>query len=253
MAEDEGLRQTVGVRYTFGQSGSPDDVTYHSIAAEANLHLLPKSRVILTLPFNTQSGPLGDASGVGDLIAIWDQIAFEWGDGAGRVGVQVGGRFGTGDANAEPTLPMAYQPGLGSTDIILGASASLSGWSAGGAYQVAGERNDNALVLLKRGDQLVLWGNYEFVWERTRLSPGVTVINQLQESSVRDTAAGSTATISVPGSDQLQVNLGLRARHELSPVFGVELFGAIPLKARDVNVDGLKRALTLSVSLFAIL
>jgi hypothetical protein len=247
--EKQALKQTVAVRYIFGQSGSPDDVRFHSIVAEANLHLFPQSRVILTLPFNNLSGPSGDVSGVGDLIAIWDQTAVEWEGGLGRLGAQIGGRFGTGDANAEPTLPMAYQPGLGSTDLILGLTASYSGWSAGGAYQVAGARNDNELVQLMRGDQILLWGGYELAWEKTRLFPGITVINQLQKSSVRDTTAGAIGTVSVSDSDQLQVNISLRARHELSPSLGVELFGAIPLRPRDVNVDGLKRALTLSASI----
>ena len=253
MGEEEGMRQTVGLKYAFGLSGSPDDVTYHSIIAEANLHVLERSRVILSLPFNIQSGPLGNSSGIGDVIAIWDQTAFEWDGGMGRVGVQGGARIGTGEANAEPGLPMAYQPGLGSTDLILGASVLYSGWSAGGAYQFAGARNDNELVRLKRGDQLVVWGSYEFTWGTTRLSPGVTMINQFQESSILDPASSSGAIVSVPGSDQFQINLGLRVRQEVSSRFGVELLGVLPLLARDVNVDGLKRALTLSVNLFAIL
>lgn len=251
MAEKEELIQTVGVRYTFGQSGSPDDVTYHSFAAEATLQILPRSSVIVAMPFNMQSGPLGNAGGIGDLIAIWEQTVLDWAEGAGRATVQAGGRFGTGDANAEPMLPMSYQPGLGSTDFIFGASASYAGWSAGGAYQIAGERNDNELVRLKRGDQLVLWASYEFVGGSTRLLPGVMVIGQLQESSIRDTAAGSTGTVTVAGSDQVQVNVGLRARHRVSSSFTVEIFGAVPLRARDVNVDGLKRAVTLSIALLA--
>jgi hypothetical protein len=253
MEQGAGSTHDLGVRYTFGQSGSPDDVTYHSVSIDANLHLLSMSRLMVSLPFNVASGPLGNAGGIGDLIVIWDQTAIEWEGGSGRLGLQAGGRFATGDANAEPQWPMAYQPGLGSTDLILGASGAYNGWSIGGAYQIAGERNDNERVRLKRGDQLLFWGSYEFDWASTRLQPGVTVIKQLQESSVRDTAAGSTATIDVAGSDQLQVNLGLRARHELTSRFGLELFGALPLKARDVNVDGLKRSLTLSVTLFATL
>jgi hypothetical protein len=79
------------------------------------------------------------------------------------------------------------------------------------------------------------------------------MINQFQESSILDPASSSDAIVSVPGSDQFQINLGLRVRQEVSSRFGVELLGALPLLARDVNVDGLKRALTLSVGLFAIL
>ena len=251
--EEAERSRTMGLRYTFGVSGSPDDVTYHSVVAEAHLQVLSHSRVIATLPYNWQRGPLGSVNGLGDLVAVWDQTFLEWEHRTGRFGVQLGGRFGMGDANAAPGLPMAYQPGLGSTDLIVGASAVHAAFSGGAAYQVAGARNNNELVRLQRGNQLVLWGNYRFGWEKTTVVPGITVINQFQESSVVDTTLGWPATVSVPGSDQLQINLGLRATHELSSTLVLEFFGAIPLRPRDVNVDGLKRALTLSVGLSTIL
>lgn len=144
---------------------------------------------------------------------------------------------------------MAYQSGLGSTDVMVGVSGSFSGISAGGVFQAAGGRNANAAVRLQRGDQLVFWGTYDFGWEKTRLTPGVTVINQIRESSVGLQAG----TITVAGSDQLQVNLGLGVRHELSSSFGLEFFGALPLRPREVNIDGLKRVITLSAGLFAYL
>ncbi len=109
--EELTLPRTVALRYAFGKSGSPDDVTYHSLAAEANLGLFPRSRLIMTLPFNWQSGPLGDVNGLGDLIAIWEQTILEWNDEKSRLQIHGGLRVGTGDANANPALPMAYQPG----------------------------------------------------------------------------------------------------------------------------------------------
>jgi hypothetical protein len=36
-------------------------------------------------------------------------------------------------------------------------------------------------------------------------------------------------------------------------VLGTELFGAIPLRPREVNVDGLTRSLVVSLGLFVIL
>jgi len=118
--EEAERSRTMGLRYTFGVSGSPDDVTYHSVVAEAHLQVLSHSRVIATLPYNWQRGPLGSVNGLGDLVAVWDQTFLEWEHRTGRFGVQLGGRFGMGDANAAPGLPMAYQPGLGSTDLIVG-------------------------------------------------------------------------------------------------------------------------------------
>lgn len=241
---------TVGVRYQYGSSGSPDDVKYHAVSVEANLQPFSESRLMLTLPFHSQSGPLGSVSGMGDLIAVWEQTVLRWGETENRLRIQAGARLATGNANAEPSLPMTYQPGLGSNDLILGASAGLSRWTAGAAYQLAGKRNNNALVRLERGDQILVWGNYELPLDKTTFSPGVTIIKQLQESSVLESAASTEAFVSVPGSDQLQVNLALRVRHEFSPQLGAELFAAIPLRPRDVNVDGLKRSMVLSIGMF---
>jgi hypothetical protein len=81
----------------------------------------------------------------------------------------------------------------------------------------------------------------------------VLVIKQLQESSVRSGAAGGGEFTNVAGSDQLQINLALRARFAFSNSFALEAFGALPILARDVNVDGLKRSLTLSVGIAATL
>lgn len=241
---------TVGLRYQYGSSGSPDDVQYQTVSVEANLQPFPDSRLMLTLPYQWQSGPLGSVSGVGDLIAVWEQTVLRWGETENRLMIQTGARLATGNANAEPSLPMAYQPGLGSNDVIVGASAALSRWTAGAAYQLAGKRNSNALVRLERGDQVLIWGNYELPLDKTTFAPGVTIIKQLLESSVLDSTASTDAFVSVPGSDQLQVNLALRVRHQFSSSMGTEFFAAIPLRPRDVNVDGLKRSMVFSIGLF---
>jgi len=248
--EQTAYARTMGLRYLYGSSGSPDDVRYQTVNAEANLQLFSDSRLMLTLPFHRQSGPLGSVSGVGDLIAVWEQTILRWGERENRLQIQAGARLATGNANAIPSLPMMYQPGLGSNDLIVGASAGLSRWTAGAAYQIAGKRNDNALVRLERGDQILVWGNYELPWGKTSFSPGVTIIKQLQESSVLDSTASADVFVSVPGSDQLQVNLALRVRHEFSALLRAEFFAAIPLRPRDVNVDGLKRSMVVSVGMF---
>jgi hypothetical protein len=244
---------TLALRYSFGSSGTPDDVKYNSVIAEANLHPYSQSRLTVTLPVHWQSGPLGAVNGLGDLIAVWEQTVLEWDDQQNQMQVQAGVRLATGDANANPALPMTYQPGLGSNDVMLGASLNLSNWNAGAVYQIAGGRNDNALVRLKRGDQAVVWASYEFLVKETAFIPGLTIIKQIQESSILDTSKSSEAFVTVPGSDQLQVNLGIRVRHPLSSVLGAELFAAVPLRPREVNVDGLKRSLVLTLGLFVTL
>jgi len=50
---------------------------------------------------------------------------------------------------------------------------------------------------------------------------------------------------------EMRINLALRARFAFSKSFALEAFGAVPLLARDLNVDGLKRSLTFSVGIAA--
>jgi hypothetical protein len=73
------------------------------------------------------------------------------------------------------------------------------------------------------------------------------IVKQLNASSILDLSSSVERFISVPNSDQIQVNLALRVLQELSPSIGAELFAAFPLREREVNVDGLKRSLALSL------
>lgn len=72
------LSRKVGLRLVYGASGSPDEVSYMTAAGEADLELFGGSRVILTLPFSKQSGALGEVTGMGDLIVVWDQVVLRW-------------------------------------------------------------------------------------------------------------------------------------------------------------------------------
>jgi hypothetical protein len=243
-------RNTASLGYLFGTSGAPDDVTYQAIVLNGTVHPFAGARVTATIPMMWQSGPLGRASGPGDLLVAWNQSAVAW-EGGGKLELQAGVRLPTGNDNAGPGLPMAYQPGLGSTDILLGSALSAGGVLGGVGYQIAGSRNDNDSVRLERGDLLLVWGGYELRGVAWMLNPQIMAIKQLQESSVRNPAPGGTEFVDAEGSDQLQINLMLRFRYELNSTLAIEALGAIPLLARDVNVDGLKRTLTLSAGIAA--
>lgn len=247
-----GSLTAVSLAYGFGFSGSPDDVSYQSLVIHGTIAPLAGARVTVTLPYAWQSGPLGSASGPGDLLVAWNQTVHSWGAG-GRIEAQAGLRLPTGEDNAGPGLPMAYQSGLGSTDILLGGSLSTGALLGGVGYQLAGARNGNDSVRLERGDQLLVWGGYEWGGRSWWVVPQVLVIKQVQESSIRSGSAGGGEFTNVAGSDQLQINLALRARYDFSSPLALEVFGALPLLARDVNVDGLKRTLTLSVGITATL
>jgi len=234
----------VGAHYVFGASGQPDDLTIHSIEIEGSIQVFSDSRVTIRLPWSGTSGPLGNASGIGDLVVILDQEVGAM--SGGRLDVQIGGKFATGEVNSG-NLPQAYQPGLGTNDLLVGVSYETTPWLFALGYQLSQGRSDNAVTRLKRGDDLLGRIGYMTTFDKLSVGLEALAIKRLQESSVLDTTiAGVESFADVPDSDQLQVNLVGRVSLPLSETFGLQGLVALPLLSRDVNVDGLKRSITIS-------
>ncbi|MEX0602100.1 MAG: hypothetical protein WD295_02085, partial [Bacteroidota bacterium] len=63
----------VAFGYAFGTSSAPDSLTFHALSLGLSLQVHEDSRISITLPVGSQSGPLGSASGIGDLILLWNQ------------------------------------------------------------------------------------------------------------------------------------------------------------------------------------
>lgn len=244
MERDE-LPIHVSLGYGFGSSGDPDDITFHSVQFEAGALVLPGSRLTVQLPWVVSDGPLGSASGIGDVTVLWDQRIF--GDYRGWLSLQVGGKFATGAVN-EGDLPQAYQPGLGTNDLLLGAAYTYDSWLVAVGYQLAGGRSDNKITRLERGDDLLGRIGYSTDFEEFDLGLEVLAIKRLSESSVQDpTRPAGDVFVTVPDSDHFQVNLMGTASYPLGQRLRLNLLAALPLLQRDVNLDGRKRSLTLGV------
>ncbi len=242
-------RHTFALRYSYGSSGAPDDIAFHTLVAEAGSELFDGTRVSMRLPWTSIEGPLGSASGLGDLTLFLDQRL--WQHSGMEFRAQAGVKFATGDDNAGG-LPQAYQPGLGSTDLIVGVSFDAAPWSAALGYQHATGRSENSLIRLQRGGDLLARAGYRTAIDRYSIGIEAIAIQRLSESSIIDLAASGTERfMKVPGSDQLQVNLLGSVSAPLSEHLRLALLAAFPLLQRDVNIDGLKRALTLSAGIEA--
>jgi len=237
----------IALRYVYGISGGPDDLHYHSVLFEGTAALLPGGRIIALLPYVSIDGPLGYTHGVGDVTLLWDQWLWRGDDMV--LHARLGGKLATGNDNAN-NLPQAYQPGLGTNDILFGVHLDANSWSVTLAYQSSAGRSDNALTRLKRGDDLLLRAGYHPRLGVLGFNFEVIAIQRMTESSVRDlSTTDNDAFINVPNSDQLQINLLAAASAPLSSDFRLAAFAALPVLQRDVNVDGLKRALTLSLGI----
>lgn len=237
----------IGISYSYGRSSAVDDLTFHAVALEGNFHLQQETRLAVTLPWSRQSGPLGSASGLGDLILVLDHVILR--SMPGQLNVQLGGKFATGAVNGG-NLIQSYQSGLGTSDLLLGLTYSYDSWNAALGYQYSRGRSDNRPTRLKRGDDLLMRLGYNAPIASMAAGVEILAIKRLEESSVfAFTTQSGDAFISIPKSDQFQINLLGRFSLPLNEGYSLQSILAFPILKRDINVDGLTRALTLSIGL----
>ena len=239
---------SLGLSYSYGSSGKDSTLTFHTIRLEGTYHVLKNADIYLGIPFSSQSGPAGSTSGIGDLTILWNQTILS---GEGTLRVQGGVKLATGEVNAN-NLPQAYQSGLGTNDVLLGASYEINNIILAAAYQIATGRSANRPTRLKRGDDLMMRAGYTHREETFILGGELLAIKRIQESSVLQAAQPETF-VNVPNSNQLQVNLIGRFTYNLDKHYLLQTEGALALLKRDTNIDGLKRAFTLSFGLTYVL
>lgn len=240
------LQHRVGISYNFGRSVKADDLTFHSVNLQATLRVLEDANIIASIPWSRQSGPLGNTSGIGDLSVFWSQQV--WTDGVANISVELGGKVATGNDNAGG-LPQAYQSGLGTNDLLAGVSYAEEPFNAAVGYQFSRGRSDNSVTLLRRGDDFFLRAGYSGELEEFPYSFEALAIKRVSESSVLDSVSPGNTFVNVPGSDQFQVNLLGKLLWPLDASKEVQLVAAVPVLQRKVNVDGLTRGFTVSLSL----
>jgi hypothetical protein len=201
------------------------------------------------LPFNIQEGPAGSVSGIGDLIAAWNQTIIRGEDL--QLDLQAGGRFPTGGANGAVSLPQSYQSGLGSTDILLGATVVLGSFDGTLAGQIAFGRGSNSITRLKRGHDILIRSGYSMTAGQFTIHPAVLLIKRFGESSVLNPSfPPGPEFVEIPESDQLQINFAGDTSFRVSDAYSIEIGVAVPFLEREVNVDGLTRAITLKISVY---
>jgi hypothetical protein len=245
MGEDNYHILNLNLGYKFGSSGKEDEVKYHSFQFGAVYNFLEKTSLQLAIPYNIQSGPLGDVNGIGDLlISITHNIINA---NNSNLDASIGAKFGTGDDNTD-NLPMAYQSGLGSNDILLALNYTYMNLGFGVGYQLAGGRNNN-FIRLERGDDLLVRASYNLILDQIRITPQLLFIKRLAESSVLDTSSTSPAEtfIEVDNSDQTQLNFLTTFLYQINENYSLFADFAIPFIKREVNVDGLTRSFSASL------
>lgn len=245
VGEQTGERNSViSLGSTYGSSGKDDNINFYSVKLSGMFlpfsttgGFFQNSSFVVEVPFNIQSGPLGSVNGLGDLTILFNQPLY-----SSKIDLvmSVGAKIATANVDGN-SLPQAYQSGLGTNDILLGLTLVYESINFSIGYQKSTGRSSNSLTRLKRGDDLLLKAGYQFKLDDLTLSSGLLYIQRIGESSVIVPSAINNAFISIPKSDQNQLNLLMTINYRLSEVYSLQAGFAVPFIKREINVDGLTR------------
>ena len=233
--------------------GSGEQKTKHAdVIAEFEFNFFKNNVLQLKAPFQMKDGNLGSNNGLGDVSVSTSQ-AFLVTDQS-QLGVTIGAKLPTGTTNAK-ALPMPYQTGLGTVDLILGASYQYNKWKFSTGYQkIVSHGNKNGFLhtansteselnyfesnLLERGDDALIRIDRNFGGEKIKAMAGVLAIFRLQKDKITN---ASNQQVALQGSDGLTLNITGGADFFLSEQSGMNLLFGIPAVVRKVRADGLTR------------
>jgi hypothetical protein len=243
--------------YIYGTSGPNADVngtlnnlSYGSLRLDADIDILKDTRLTVSMPYTFVSGPLGNNNGAGDLVLAFTR-SFKI-ENTHILSFSLGGKLATGNVNSNDSLPQRYMPGLGTNDIIVGASYTYQNYYFGIGYQKPFGRSRNYATRLKRGDDVLVRAGFFEQFNKVGIKAEILTIIKIQPASVLNTASTTESFIEIDGSNEPQVNLQGVVTYQASREIGLTLQAAFPFLKRDYNFDGLKRTFSVagSVSYF---
>lgn len=148
------------------------------------------------------------------------------------------------------SLPMDFQPSLGTFDIILGVSKMVNNFSFMLAFQQPLTQNKNQYLAIddkyfssnkfkRSGDVLfrVIY-NYEFS-DKFSISPSILPIYHLQDDKYTNAL---NEEVAINGSSGLTVNGNLFLKYNINKTNALELSFGTPFVVRDARPDGLTRS-----------
>jgi hypothetical protein len=256
-AADTLRRNMLGVTASWGLGEQA--VSVFQVIPEAEFFLGANIRFQVKVPYSYATGNLGKAQGIGDITA-----GFSWTKSIRKNALlrfSVLTKLPAGKTNRGSyllPLPMPYQPGLGTTDLIGAVAFNYKTWSFSGAYQHVLRHANNNMFLhnawplnedamlyfesarLKRGNDVLLRAAKNFTRNRFTITPGMLLLYRLQEDEVNGAA--------VKGADGITVNATARFMYRMPGNSSFALLAGSPLVVRDVRPDGLTRALVINIT-----
>ncbi|MBK9175902.1 MAG: hypothetical protein IPM46_06090 [Flavobacteriales bacterium] len=270
-------------RLMFSYAVGEQDVVIVQVQPEISLGITNRLSLQLKVPYISASGNLGDNSGMGDMVTTLSYAFIKQSDRnlTAITGVRLPtGRFSPANFNQAtygPTshpLPMPYQVGLGTTDLLLGAQYRHKRWTGTIAYQHVLKQDNQSTFLhrywqdvpeaqgyfesfaLERANDAVARVQYAIPIKRLTLQPGLLGIYHLGLDSRLEIDSPPNFFESSPpvrrdveGSDGLTLNITADARYALSDAWALEASFGSPVIVREARPDGLTRHFVISAGL----
>ena len=246
----------------FGEAGGSIIYVQTSLI-EGKLRIYKNGYLNLKIPVKLAFGNLGNTAGPGDIALSYSHRLLKREDR--HLIFTIGGIFPSNDSDKKEDglpLPMYYQSSLGSYDIIIGSSYSISLWQLVMGYQHPFNRNKNGFLhnfwpdesratdyfesnQLKRGDDLVLRISRSFPKGRRTIVVGLLPIYRLQ----KDQIIRNGQVEKLAGSDQLTLNLNFDYLYQLTHGLNFRFSYAHPVIWRETRADGLTRQVVFTLAL----
>ena len=229
---------------------------------EYNKNIGKKSFLQIKQPFTVTSGGLGSAVGLGDLSLSLSQRVYSQGNV--HLDALVGTKISLGSTTFQANgldLPMPYQTGLGTNDLILGLSYNFNKWHLVLGYQQPFGRASNNFLkeywqadavkdyfnsanLLRKSDILLRIERFININEKWSGSVGMLPIFHLGEDEIvlKD---GSNSI--VKNSSGLTLNFNAGFSYKLNDFNTLKGSVSAPLIVREIRPDGLTRAFVIGI------
>ena len=257
-------------RLTFSIAAGEQGTSIFQVVPELNIGATDRLSFQVKVPYVSASGNLGANSGLGDPVITGSYTFVK--QAHQRLDGLLGVKFPANDANAKANdlpLPMPYQTGLGTTDLLFGLNYRFKRITAAIAYQhVLSQGNANGFLhstwngsadsasasgyfesyTLERANDAVLRAQYAIPIGKLAVQPGLLAIVHLADDT-RGIGEGTTQRITIENSAGLTLNLTVDARYSLTGTWTLEAAYGSPLVTREVRPDGLTRSMVLNLGL----
>jgi len=240
-----------------GMGIGEQSVSIYQFIAEVNLKFLTRFELQLKMPYIIADGNLGSNNGVGDLSASISGSIFS--NEHSALNITAGMKFPTGstDNGDEKSLPMPYQTGLGTYDVVLGVGFNYLQWNFSTGFQgVVKDNNKNTFTpdpdpsspdhayfnsfMLHRGNDVLLRVERKFSFNKINLIPGLLGIYRIEKDRI---LSPDDKRIALEGSDGLTLNITAALQYDYNSQSVFRIQAGSPAIVRDVRADGLTRSL----------